>query len=303
MIIIKVNGGLGNQLFQYALYLWCNQCISHSSMLDVYEYNVKTIHAGFNLPTILSNSEKLNIVQDDSCDKFHNYHILKRVLLKLSGHYGSHYFEQYFNDTKELFSFLASDPQIAYLEGYWQTADIIRPVKDKLKSDVIHAIELPLGFNNRNILSKILETQSVAVHIRCGDYINTKTNKRLYGEICTEKYYQSAIDYIANNLPNKPTFFVFSDDIERAKHIIDREQIYKFIYVEGNTGDNAFIDILLMRECRNHIIANSSFSWWAAVLSTNNGITIMPKKWNNQLSENLLAFPGNILIDEKGNLV
>jgi hypothetical protein len=125
--------------------------------------------------------------------------------------------------------------------------------------------------------NKILSTNSVSIHIRCGDYLSPKYIS-IYGGICTIEYYKRAISYILQTVDN-PVFFIFSDDIEWTK---DNITINNAIFVSNNKGINSFLDMYLMSICKHNIIANSSFSWWGAYLNKNkNKKVIMPNRWFN----------------------
>jgi hypothetical protein len=99
-----------------------------------------------------------------------------------------------------------------------------------------------------------------------------------YLGICSENYYKKAIQYITENVKN-PKFFVFSNDIEWSKKLFNDLDV---CYITGNDGLDSYMDMILMTFCKHHIIANSTFSWWGAVLSRESeGITIAPEKWLN----------------------
>lgn len=120
------------------------------------------------------------------------------------------------------------------------------------------------------------DDNSVSVHIRRGDYVNIpKESFYQFGGVATDEYYMKAVKYIKDHV-DSPRFYVFSNDIEWCKNHLG---IQDAIYVTGNTGPNSWRDLQLMTECKHHIIANSSFSWWGAWLSRHEKlcITIRPK--------------------------
>ena len=127
---------------------------------------------------------------------------------------------------------------------------------------------------------------SASIHLRFGDYLD---KQEIYGGICTDAYYNAAIGKLTALDPDI-TFFVFSNDRERAGEWV-RMQAEKaenrgrsrFVLVQGSDEDHGYLDLYLMSRCRNHIIANSSFSWWGAWLCANPGkITFAPSIWVNQ---------------------
>ena len=129
--------------------------------------------------------------------------------------------------------------------------------------------------NVRRWERQIREDNSVAVHIRLGDYIQIR---ELYGNICTEEYYRKAIQYIAGRIEN-PVFYVFSDEPERVGDLLSD---YQCCVIEENRGTDSYKDMYLMSKCRHHIIANSTFSWWGAWLDDKpDKIVVTPSKWNH----------------------
>lgn len=126
-------------------------------------------------------------------------------------------------------------------------------------------------------MRRIIETNSVSIHIRRGDYLS-EINQGLYGGICTEMYYAKAITYICNKI-DQPSFFVFSNEIDWVKNNVD---IPNPTYIDFNNGADSWQDMFLMSQCKHNIIANSSFSWWGAWLNRNtNKIVITPSRFIN----------------------
>ena len=125
-------------------------------------------------------------------------------------------------------------------------------------------------------LEKIRQTNSVAVHIRRGDYLKLQN---IYGNICTEEYYRNAITKMYQMIEN-PVFFFFSDDMEWAKQTFTFDK--NFVFADGRGVWQDYHDMHLMSECKNMIMANSSFSWWAAFLNANvDKQIICPARWIN----------------------
>lgn len=127
-------------------------------------------------------------------------------------------------------------------------------------------------------LRKIQSTNSVALHVRRGDYVSNKETSAFHG-VCSTAYYQDAIAYLARKRSDL-YFFIFSDDISWVKENLVINE-FPVDYVEHNTN-LAHEDLRLMYFCKNNIIANSSFSWWGAWLNNHpDKIVIAPEKWNN----------------------
>ena len=137
----------------------------------------------------------------------------------------------------------------------------------------------PIYLNERNqkLINLMLSVQSVAIHVRRGDFLSSKYCDML-ADIATPSYYQKAIELIKKRF-SASHFFVFSDDIEWCKsHLsIPNEPVY----IDWNVGKDSYIDLYLMTHVQANIIANSTFSYWGAYLNKNNSTVIYPKKWIN----------------------
>lgn len=180
------------------------------------------------------------------------------------------------------FSLPAKSAKNILMTGYWQN--------EKYFKDSEAAIRRSFTFPcitceaNKVINERILESNSVGIHIRRGDYLLAQ-NAEIHG-ILNVEYYREAIDYMQKETKD-PVFFIFSDDPEWVKgNIHINGTVY---YVNGNQGREAYIDMQLMSYCRHNIIANSSFSWWAAWLNVNpNKIIVAPEDWFADRNKNEL---------------
>lgn len=176
---------------------------------------------------------------------------------------------------KDSFSYLADyKNKHIYYEGYWQNLEYFKGIEEEIKKTFsINKIT----FSPRNVKWKnqIDTTESVAIHVRAGDYIKQKD---LYGGICGSQYYKRAIKHIEENIV-QPVYYVFSNDLRYARSILPEKE---YIFVEGNTEDDAIEEMMLMRSCKHQIIANSTFSWWAAWLNDYpKKHVVMPGTWMN----------------------
>jgi hypothetical protein len=166
-----------------------------------------------------------------------------------------------------------------YLEGYWQTEKYFSRIKDTIFKAFTSKYTLDTG--NLQISSSISACNAVSVHIRRGDYVSNPEYASMYGA-CDIDYYKRACTLINKQLVN-PYYFIFSDDPEWTKARIDFFQ--PSLLISHNTGEHSYKDLLLMSLCKHNIIANSSFSWWAAWLNVNpNKIVIAPERWFNNKS-------------------
>ncbi len=129
---------------------------------------------------------------------------------------------------------------------------------------------------NRLLMQKMSAENSVAIHVRRGDYKNSR-----FTLLDIETYYLKAIEKIKEQVKN-PKFYIFSNDIDFVKTHFSKMDIDSEI-VDINSGQQSFMDMVLMSNCKHNIIANSSFSWWSAWLNENpDKIVIAPKKWYSQ---------------------
>jgi hypothetical protein len=156
--------------------------------------------------------------------------------------------------------------------GYWQSYKYFEGVDSEIKKKLV----FPTIQDEKNIstLRAINEKESVSIHVRRGDYVNHPK----FGGICEKEYYFKAIKQIIERV-KKPSFFIFSNDIEWCKKNLD---LHEGVYVNWNENELSYIDLQLMASCKHNIIANSSFSWWGGYLNPNvNKIVIHPKRWTN----------------------
>lgn len=121
---------------------------------------------------------------------------------------------------------------------------------------------------------RIQESQSVCVHLRRGDYVKPGS---AYVDLSSTDYYQRAMDYARTILPNAQ-FFFFSDNLSYVKNIFCGNDVH---YVDCNTGNNGYLDIKLMSLAKVNIMANSTFSYWAAYMNHEQKTIIYPKAWFN----------------------
>lgn len=131
-----------------------------------------------------------------------------------------------------------------------------------------------LNATSTQYLKLIADSASVAVHIRRGDYLSPGNNA-YFGGIATDDYYRHAIEYIQQKSADSH-FFIFTNDTE---WVAENLRLPKMTIVSGNAGGDSWMDMYLMSQCKGLIIANSTFSWWAAYLS-HADLIIRPPKFN-----------------------
>ncbi len=291
MIIVKLVGGLGNQMFQYATARALAERHRCELKLDTSwfrkpgsdtrrSYGLRV----FNTVKAQATKREINAVKHRSGNK------LDRILRS--------HFRGFFPLRKSYFfeeSALHFSPEVlkltdnSYLEGFFQYLAYFQSI-EKILQDEFQFIKQP-NKKNKLILDKIEIQNSVSVHIRRKDYISNK-NYRSYFAHPSRLYYKKAMEMINRKVPS-PDFYIFSDDIPWVKkHFKNNHNMH---FISHNKGKNDFEDMRLMQSCKHNITANSSFSWWAAWLNQNpHKIVITPRKWyQDKLAEMTGKFPPN----------
>ena len=273
MIIIQLKGGLGNQMFQYALYRQLQSMGREVKIDDETGFigdklRIPVLHR-FGIEYDRATREEIIEITDARMD------IFSRIRRKLTG-------RKTFRIDEESGIF---DPRIlevetAYLVGYWQSEkyfpnpDVVADLKETFEKRPQEIMKDSVSWTT---LQQVECCESVSLHIRRTDYIDPEHIK--IHHICTEKYYKDAIDKIRSLHPGA-VFFIFTDDKEWCKSHFRGPNFFTVDLSEDENTDIA--EMLLMSRCKHHIIANSSFSWWAAWLNDNpSKIVIAPEKWIN----------------------
>ena len=318
-VVIKVMGGLGNQLSQYAFAKALQKMHNKNVNLDAHSfyggndrYNRAYLLSKFKIQ-IEEATKEINdsILSKKTINiKKHNYSKLRRFF-KIS--FINHN-ENQFNIVNCLNEFKPLG--FIYASGYWHSADIVNLCRKELLDDIqlVHKPSSEFYALINNIKSY---KNSTAVHFRQSWNIELPKNQKYLGEkkintIHTQnplpiEYYEQAISIIKKGKKNTK-FFIFADDIKKAKDIIYRILPTSEYYIIPHRHKNIYDyeDLLLMSSCSNFIMSNSSFSWWGTWLSwariqdtQNNNIYIMPHDWNadgsgGKISEEL-TFSPNII--------
>lgn len=271
---LLIYGGLGNQMFQYALSVALNQKknktrISFSKFLYEYHHNGFNLGKAFKLnlpfPLNLLNFFLLHagFLYKNRCAAF----IYRRVI----PYYHKQRYTIYREQKEFIYDINIFQQQSSLLIGVWQVELYFKEFKKVLETDFV--FKKPSDKKNIALIKKINNSVSVSIHIRRGD---TLASNNPFGFINNTNYYTNALDYANNKIVN-PHYFVFSDDMEWVKENL---KIPVCTYVDNNKDKNSYIDMYLMSLCKHNLIANSTFSWWAAWLNKNeNKIVVMPETW------------------------
>lgn len=293
--IIFLQGGLGNQLFQYAFYL-AKKERGANVFCDNSLFRVNSQHNGFELERVFdielfgTRTNSLIVRFLSKMTVWNNSIFIKGVLLILN-FWGFFLIED--SIPSIYFPFLLNSQKkrgIYFYLGYWQTEKYFKEIRSKILQ-IYSFNENLLSNDSKIILHKIEQTDSVSIHIRRGDFLSSQ-NESLYGGICTQEYYNKAISFILSK-NRDTTFFVFSDDMDWVK---DNINLSNAVYVEFNQMQDSWQDMFLMSKCQHNIIANSSFSWWGAWLNRNPGkMVICPSRFLN-VGHNFDIIPSDWII-------
>lgn len=269
-IIVKLMGGLGNQLFQYAL----GRRIAAERGVEVRfdtsyfdqppgpaTYRQLGLNA-FNVVLEPADSASIQLARFGSTVRQRLHRIHPRLAPELSLREGSMRFNA---------STLRA-PDGSYLEGYWQSERYFAPIAQQLREEL--RLREALVPATEDIGQRMRSTKAISVHVRRGDYVSQAAASAHF-PTCPPEYYQQAIDRMLMHEPGAE-FFVFSDDMVWSRMHIRADRPVHFVEVNAP----AHVDLHLMSACAHHIVANSSFSWWGAWLNPSaTKRVIAPLRW------------------------
>lgn len=279
MIIVRLWGGLGNQMFQYATGRRLAGIHGTRLILDTSRLAAADTPREFELGYFRIAAEPATEAERDLCAQLERRRrkplcrMMEKagLLPRLSGFF--YYRERSFTFDERV---LALSDNVC-LDGYWQSEKYFREIRDTLTREFIPRGEF--SEVNRRLAREMEACDSVSLHVRRGDYVSNPAAARYHGT-CDLDYYARAMEEIAKRVA-APRIFVFSDDPEWASANLRLPLPATVIGHNGASGCGD--DMSLMRLCRHHIIANSSFSWWGAWLSRNPGKTVIaPARWFNE---------------------
>jgi hypothetical protein len=263
-IIVRIQGGLGNQLFQYASGAAVAARARLQLKVDVQWYKAHTdrqfLLDKFNTDIDIANEKEVQMAKG-AHDLFIDKALRKIKLRK----------EKFFFEKEFVF-----DPTVlkinhaAYLKGYWQHFQYFEEFSDEIKRQFQLKQLTDIA---RTVQMKIDNSNSIGIHLRRGDYITNSAFNKFHG-VLDEHYYRTAIEVLMRKVPDA-SLYVFSDDINFAQQFF-----HSYKKVEVVTGNKDEEDLILLSSCKHQIIANSTFSWWSAWLNKNpDKVVIAPQKW------------------------
>lgn len=283
MIIVKLMGGIGNQMFQYAAGRRLSVVHRAPLKLDLTWFADmpdgdtprKFLISLFPISASIASPAEIAAVKESRTRKG-----WRRLFSPIPWNNRLRIIEEKNS---------AFDPSVLRLSGdlclcgYWQDERYFADIEKLLRQEfVFRPMENVYG---SKLINKLTSSESVAVHVRRGDYLTSPHTSARHG-VCSLEYYHAAMETVANHF-DSPHFFIFSDDMPWVKENLS-SSIYSRTYVDHNGPDMAYEDLRLMSMCRHQIIANSSFSWWAAWLNCNDKkLVIAPARWYANGSKDL----------------
>lgn len=296
MNIVRIMGGLGNQLFQYAF----GKSIAKESNKEVaYDLSWFDLGADYDHDNLYLDYFETNYrVADES--EVNSIFPLGRRGKRLAERYykksplAAQTVFNYYRDIDPNTGYVQNagpfkfrySPKVyqtgntAYFDGYWQVKQYVDSVSELLRDELV--FQEPSTDEDRKVLSQINQSDSVSIHLRRGDY--TANNMTIPLD-----YYAEAIEKIQSRI-EKPSFYVFSDDIEWVENELEINS--DTTYVDHNNAETCYEDLRLMSECDHNIIANSTFSWWGAWLNqTENKTVIAPQIWLGRQTDEVDLLP------------
>lgn len=276
-VISNLEGGLGNQMFQYAvgrslsIKLGCPLKLDLSWFRNQNDRQYALNDFSFKCETV-SLADKSPSKIKKKIDRIRN-RFLKPTKMGVPV-----FLEKHFHVDDGFFKI--KEP--AYLQGYWQSELYFKDIENQIRKDF--RLEGQLTDERQKIAKQIQALNAISVHVRRGDYVTNPSANKHHGT-CPADWYKIMMSKMAEQKAD-PTFFVFSDDPEWAKSNLPNQWPCQFIQPSSDGKDQQ--DMALMSFCNHHIIANSSFSWWGAWLNPNEGKTVFaPQKWFSNKSLNV----------------
>lgn len=265
MVTIKLNGGLGNQMFQYAFGRAMSLRRGEELILDLSSYDQLArgdTPRQFKLDQFAIQATIIN-KQVRPLTASLLWRLRHRLGTLISKEYHLRFHPEYLKSKEKIF------------DGFFQSYKYFRDYENVIRKDF--SIKRSMTGQVKSLADKIGQSESVSIHVRRGDYVSNVSNYHGYG-VCPIEYYAQAIDLVKSKT-TKPHFYIFSDDIAWVKKnlIFSGEAVYVSVL-----GLDETIELYLMSLCQYNIIANSTFSWWAAWLNARpDKQVIAPKKWTN----------------------
>lgn len=312
MIIIRYKGGLGNQMFQYAFQqAMMRRYPDEVIKADISHYRMQPEHNGFELKKVFditldyasleevrqitnlyAASEKMLRLPDKWKQKFaaKYQHKVTKWNGRLHKKKEQNYYRCRFHNSYEDVVFHLNLEHDWYLEGLWQNLNYFLDCEEQIKRSFSFHKESILTEMDRQMLREIESHNSVSVHVRRGDFVNSKF------DICNAHYYQTAMREIEDKVP-EILYFFFTDDFE----FVEREFVdIKNKRIISHDIESSVLDMQMMSQCRHNIISNSTFSYWGAYLNKNTDKYVIAPRYSirNAIGAYELSAPADWILIE-----
>ncbi len=265
-IKIKLSGGLGNQMFQFATGYAVAKKNKVRLSLDLKYINKRQLFNGFELENVFNIYSKISFLNKQLNYKSFNFSVILNIFEKSFYNFN----EPHYHYSKKILDL----PKHSFLDGYWQSELYFKDYANEIRE--IYSFSPNLNKENNLIINDINNNNSISIHVRRGDFLLKQNNNH---DTNLKEYYLKAIKDSSKFFKN-PKFFIFTDDPSWVSENFILNHSYNVVDI--NHGSKSFLDMYLMSLCQINIIANSSFSWWGAWLNNNKDkIIYAPKNWFN----------------------
>ena len=275
MKIVKIQGGLGNQMFGYAIALSLQHRFPETIIkIDTKSFKNYTLHNGFELLDVFDCPvfEQATGWELAALTWYFPHPTIQKILKKILPRRKTDCIERPVARLREDAFTSAKD---YYYDGYWQWGGYYEDIKHVIKDSFKFKLDGVLENVHHALVEEMNKVVSVGIHVRRGDYLN----EPLYKGICELNYYREAIRLMEEKT-SVDKYYIFSNDIAWCKENLVQLSSKPFFFVQ-NSGKRSYLDMYMMTQCKNLIIANSSFSWWGAYLNIHQKNIIAPQKWVN----------------------
>lgn len=272
VIIVQIIGGLGNQMFQYAFGRRLADGLGVPLKLDITSFRTYDKRRyeldGLRIEEDFASDREIEVALRGRLTRVRS--LAGRVFPSLASGPGRLVRQQGFTFDPSMLTLRDG----AYLEGYWQSERYFDAVADRLRGEFVPRTR-PAG-SAAKMAEQMQHGNSVSLHVRRGDYVSEPSVSAMH-LVCDEAYYAGCVDYLAPRLVD-PHFYVFSDEPAWAR--VNLKIPFPTTIVADHCDTTEIEDMWLMTQCRHHVIANSSFSWWGAWLDSRpSKVVLMPQRW------------------------
>ncbi|MGH0001039.1 alpha-1,2-fucosyltransferase [Pseudovibrio ascidiaceicola] len=283
-LIVRIRGGIGNQLFQYA---FGRKIALETGMKLRFDHSEYEQYFNRSYCLNLFKTQGLSATESEMSAVLWPAQAFGQTV-KICRKFYPFYQRRYIREDELLRD--GDTPvfkQSAYLDGYWQKWEAPFSIMEQLREEI--TLKKPMVLERLKLLQRINSGPSAALHVRYGDYSQAH-NLQNFG-LCSAGYYKGAMDFLSERIPGL-TFYVFSDSPERAREVVPQQD--NVFFADPMQDGKDYEDLMVMSSCDHIVTANSTFSWWAAFLNRNEEKhVIAPLKWfkNPNLDDSLIVPP------------